>query len=129
MKKFLAILTLLAYFTVSTGFVVNLHYCMDRFHSWELGHPAKDRCATCGMKIKKSKGCCHDQVKVVKVQQDVTAAQYAVFAFAAPAIVPVQPLWSFAVPVVETPRPATPIHGPPLISKQDTYLRNCVFRI
>ena len=128
MKKLFAILTLLAYFTVSTGFVVNLHYCMDRFHSWELGAPQSDRCETCGMSVKKS-SCCHDQVKLVKVQQDVTGAQYAVYAFSAPALLPALPVWAAGPPVVERARPASPIHGPPLISRQDTYLRNCVFRI
>ncbi|TCZ74536.1 HYC_CC_PP family protein [Flaviaesturariibacter aridisoli] len=129
MKKLFAILTLLAYFTVSTGFVVNLHYCMDRYHSWELGAPKADRCDTCGMSVKKN-GCCHDQVKLVKVQQDATGAQYALFTFAAaPALLPPQPMWEALLSVPATDRSATPIHGPPLLSRQDTYLRHCVFRI
>ncbi|RYY90562.1 MAG: hypothetical protein EOO15_02125 [Chitinophagaceae bacterium] len=128
MKKLFALLTLLAYFTVSTGFVVNLHYCMDRYHSWAIGAPQSDRCATCGMSQKKN-DCCHDQVKVVKVAQDVTAAQYLVVDFSVPAIVHEPPVWLPEPPVTELVQPATPIHGPPLISKQDTYLRNCVFRI
>lgn len=121
-------MTLLAYFVVSTGFVVNLHYCMDRFHSWELGAVQQDRCTTCGMSAKKN-ACCHDQVKVLKVQQDVTAAQSVLFAFSAPALPAAPPFWEFAAPAVAQPLPATPIHGPPLPGRQDTYLRLCVFRI
>ncbi|RYY39448.1 MAG: hypothetical protein EOO08_10490 [Chitinophagaceae bacterium] len=128
MKKLFAILTLIAYFTVSTGFVVNLHYCMDRYHSWAIGTQEGDRCATCGMSQKKN-NCCHDQVKVVKVAQDVTAASSIFFAFSVPALVPVQHTYALHAPVNELPRPATPIHGPPLIDKQGTYLRNCVFLI
>jgi hypothetical protein len=42
-----AVLTtiLLAVFFVNTGFVVNLHYCMDRYHSWELGTSEKENAA------------------------------------------------------------------------------------
>jgi hypothetical protein len=128
MKKLLIIFVLLAYFTVSTGFVVNLHYCMDRFHSWELGGQVKERCATCGMSSKKNK-CCHDDVKVVKVQQDVTGAKYAVYTFSVPAL-PVSFASVYLAPVaIPAERPAAPAHGPPLINRQDTYLRNCVFRI
>ncbi|TCJ17579.1 hypothetical protein EPD60_05135 [Flaviaesturariibacter flavus] len=131
MKKALAIFVLLAYFTVSTGFVVNLHYCMDRFHSWELGADARERCDTCGMKLalKKNK-CCHDEFKVVKVQQDVTAAKYSVYAFSVPAMAPSFASLYLVPETVPLARPAAPAHGPPLlISRQDTYLRNGVFRI
>ncbi|GAB4092422.1 hypothetical protein GCM10028786_13480 [Flaviaesturariibacter terrae] len=119
---------LVSYFTVSTGFVVNMHYCMDRFHSWQLGSTDSDKCATCGMSVKKNK-CCHDQVKVLKLQQDAPGAYYFLAAFAAPANVPTLQHWMPAPLAVTLPRPATPIHGPPLLSKQDTYLRNAVFRI
>jgi hypothetical protein len=128
MKKMLTILTLLAYFTVSTGFVVNMHYCMDRFHSWELGGQVSERCDSCGMSAKKN-SCCHDQVKLVKVSQDASQAFYDVYAFSAPALVPALPVQYLAPTELSQPQFAWPIHGPPLLSKQDTYLRNGVFRI
>ncbi|GAA4326734.1 HYC_CC_PP family protein [Flaviaesturariibacter amylovorans] len=128
MKKAITIFVLAAYFLVSSGFVVNLHFCMDRFDSWELGASDRHECGTCGMKVKKG-ACCHDEVKVVKVQQDATGAYYALLSLMAPAEVP-----SFAslflVPELVPAQAITPpAHGPPLLSRQDTYLRNCVFRL
>lgn len=129
MKKAFSLILLLVYFVVSTGFTVNLHYCMDRFHSWELGASEEDACATCGMKTSDSNGCCRDEVKTVKLQQDLVQATYVVSAFALPALVstvsehlvaPFQNITQVLVPD-DT--------GPPLISEQDTYLENCVFRL
>ena len=53
---------------MSTGFVVNSHYCMGKLSSIELGRPQVKKCA-CGMRIdyaKKSK-CCHSKTDVVKL--------------------------------------------------------------
>ncbi len=49
MKKGLSIILLLIYFTVSTSFTVNLHYCMDKIQSWELGTTNDEKCDLCGM--------------------------------------------------------------------------------
>jgi len=129
MKKVLTILVLLTYFAVSTGFVVNLHYCMDRFHSWELGHSEKDLCDTCGMESGKSK-CCHDEFKVVKLQNDQAPAQYAVFAFSVPAEVPSFTSLYLIPDTRPVALPAAPAKGPPpLLKGQDTHVFHCVFRI
>jgi hypothetical protein len=87
MKKALALILLLVYFVVSTGFTVNLHYCMDRFHSWELGASNQEACATCGMKTSDSEGCCRDEVKTVKLQQDLSQAKYMVVQFTMPVMI------------------------------------------
>ena len=53
---------------MSTGFVVNSHYCMGKLSSIELGRPEIKKCI-CGMRInyaKKSK-CCHSKTDVVKL--------------------------------------------------------------
>jgi len=129
MKKFTASILLVIYFVVSTGFTVNLHYCMNKFHSWELGASEKDSCEKCGMTTKKSNGCCHDEVKVMKLQQDQVSAATAVYLFSAPAI-PVSFVSEFLLLVTKAVSiQEDRIHGPPLINKQDTYLNNCVFRL
>src|SRR5215203_1264677 len=87
MKKALSFILIMVYFVVSTGFTVNLHYCMDRFHSWELGPSKQDACATCGMKTSDSDGCCRDEVKTVKLQQDLAQAKYMVAQFSMPVLI------------------------------------------
>jgi hypothetical protein len=129
MKKFAASILLTLYFVVSTGFTVNLHFCMDKFHSWELGTSKKDSCEKCGMSTQKSNGCCRDEVKVMKLQQDQVMSATAVYLFSAPAV-PVALVPEFLLPVIKAiSSQEDRIHGPPLLSKQDTYLNNCVFRL
>ena len=128
MKKLLAFILLLIYFTASSGFVVNIHYCMDRLDSVELGSNDEEKtCGKCGMH-KDGNKCCRDDVKLVKLQTSHMAALAEVPPFA------LQPL--------EVPLPAfhaTPFfnfrsyapavaHSPPL-DEQDIYLRIRVFRI
>ena len=129
MKKALALILLLVYFVVSTGFTVNLHYCMDRFHSWELGASNQEACATCGMKTSDREGCCRDEVKTVKLQQDLSQAKYMVVQFSMPVIIAevsehlTAPFLNFSTSILPDDT------GPPILSEQDTYLQNCVFRL
>jgi hypothetical protein len=128
-KKALAAILLLVYATVSSGFTMNLHYCMDRFQSWDLGK-TKEKCGLCGMKVKKSNGCCRDEVKVVKLQQDVLGATAIVYAMQAPVLATTPFFFTAGVAgIYSQPVSTPPAHGPPLIDRQDTYLRNCVFRV
>jgi hypothetical protein len=129
MKKALSLILLMVYLVVSTGFTVNLHYCMDRFHSWELGASEQDACATCGMKTGDSNGCCRDEVKTVKLQQDLAQAKYMVVQFSIPVLVSAVSVHLVA-PFQNIPQLVIPADtGPPLLSEQDTYLENCVFRL
>ena len=68
MNRLLTFLIAFLYLVMSTGFVVNSHYCMGKLSSIELGRPQVKKCA-CGMRIdyaKKSK-CCHSKTDVVKL--------------------------------------------------------------
>ena len=126
MKKTLAAILLLVYFTVSTGFVVSLHYCMDRLTSAEIGNSKSDKCDYCGMH--KDGHCCRDDVKIVKLQTTHLASQITVpffslsFVSVATTEFIVSPFYNF------TKTNHAIAHSPPL-SEQDTYLQNCVFRI
>src|ERR687890_814593 len=75
MKRFLASILLLIYFCVSTGFVVSMHYCMNKFDSVQVGAADSEKCGKCGMHTEDSDGCCRDEVKVVKLQQDSQLAK------------------------------------------------------
>jgi hypothetical protein len=127
MKKALAAILLLVYFTVSTGFVVSLHYCMDRLDSAQIGERKADKCGKCGMHKNKHK-CCWDDVKVVKLQTSHVASKGMTADFTLPAVVLtadgflLSPFYNF------TQSNKAIAHGPPL-SEQATYLHNCVFRI
>lgn len=68
MNRLLTFLIAFLYLVMSTGFIVNSHYCMGKLSSIELGRPQVKKCA-CGMRIdyaKKSK-CCHSKTDVVKL--------------------------------------------------------------
>ncbi len=128
MKKLATSILLLVYFVVSTGFVVSVHYCMDKVNAIQLGDVADDECNKCGMTIEDSDGCCKDDVKVIKMQVDQVIAKVLQADFSLPAIA------SFATQFLFTPlfskiEKSEPVaHGPPL-SEQDIYLQNGVFRI
>ena len=130
MKKIIVSIVLLCYLAVSSGGVVNFHYCMNRLASTELFASESKQCGKCGMHTEDSNGCCRDEVKIVKMEDDqkLTAA----FTYVLP----------FLDALVQTPSQfiATSFynipgsrhflnHSPPLLSTQDTYLQNGVFRI
>ena len=128
MKRILAVIVLLAYFMVSTGFIVCVHYCMDKFDSAQLGVSESDECGKCGMHKDEKNKCCRDDVKVVKMSTDHLASSVSGFlSLVAPA--PERPIALIEQPVRNFSPFEQPVaHAPPL-SEQDTYLQNRVFRI
>jgi hypothetical protein len=101
---------------------------MDRLASVELFSAESSMCNKCGMH-KKSHGCCRDEVKVVKMQVDQQKTQSEV-SFNVPLIQSVL-LSSFIVKEENDLKGSLQWenHIPPLLSMQDTYLQNAVFRI
>lgn len=67
MKNFLIIMLLLVHTAASSGTVLSLHYCMGDFASVSIGHKDKKGCDKCGME---NKGCCHDDVRVIKIDNN-----------------------------------------------------------
>lgn len=126
MKKGVAAILLLFYFAFSTGVIISYHYCMDEFDSLQLGDKKTEICGKCGMHSD-DMGCCNDQVKIFKIQDDQqTATNH--FKFETPlAIIEPLPIWNERS-VNLTHQLFRNTHSPPL-SEQDTYLQNCVFRI
>ncbi len=129
MKRVATSILLVIYFVVSSGFAVNLHYCMDKFHSWELGTDENEKCDQCGMMTEKSSGCCRDEVKLVKIQQDVFQSKSTIYSFALPFLISHYPI-NLLLSSQKLILPKEYFnHTHPLLSKQYTYLSNCVFRI
>ena len=129
MKRALASILLLIYFSVSTGFVVNMHYCMNKFDSVEIGAADSEKCGKCGMHTEDSDGCCRDEVKVVKLQQDEQLAKLLMPSLTL-ALVEMPLSQHLALPFQNFIQAQLLDHpDPPLRSGQPVYLSNCVFRI
>jgi len=109
----------------SSGTVLSLHYCMGDFASVSIGHKDKKGCDKCGME---NKGCCHDDVKVIKL--DNNAFTYATNnnSFYQPGLVVFHAFvnYSLGLPLSDF-KPAIAIdsfaEAPPI------FLLNCNFRI
>ena len=128
MKKLAASILLLVYFTVTTGFVVSVHYCMNKVDSIQLGDTSSESCGKCGMHIEDSDGCCKNDVKVVKMSVDQSYAKITVPDFTLSLPLPsFQEVHRFSL-LASLQKDYPLAHGPP-ISEQDTYLQNCVFRL
>ena len=123
-------IALVCYLAVSCGVVINFHYCMNRLASTQLFASEKKYCDKCGMHTKKSNGCCHDEVKVVKLVQDQNTHPGLFYKLPAVDVLINTPSEFIAASFynVEGQRHFHN-HSPPLLSAQDTYLQNNVFRI
>src|SRR5690348_4002381 len=130
MKKVLLAIVMISYLAVSSGIVVNFHYCMDRLASTEWFAMEGKQCGKCGMEMHKSHGCCHDEVKVVKMEDDqklTSSVSFELPTLDIPAQVPSEFIATSFYNTDVTANPGN--HPPPLLSGQDTYISNCVFRI
>lgn len=82
------------------------------------------------MEMHDSSGCCHDEVQIVKMTDDQNKTLIA--SLTIPALQPaiIEPS-VFLVAHFENSEPQRHFHNhsPPLLSAQDTYLQNNVFRI
>lgn len=130
MKKLIASISFVCYFILSCGVVINSHYCMNSLASVQLYDTTVDVCGKCGMDIHASNGCCRDEVTVLKMEQDQNKTPLLIFeipAIEAMAITPSE----FIAALFENIDKQRHFHNhsPPLLSAQDTYLQNSVFRI
>lgn len=130
MKKVIASISLLCYLVVTCGVIINSHYCMNRLASIHLFETSVDVCGRCGMDTHESNGCCRDEVKVVKLEQDQNKTTIAVFDL--PSLEPIVSVPSDFIATsfynIDEQRHFHN-HSPPLLSAQDTYLQINVFRI
>jgi hypothetical protein len=130
MKKLIAILALASYLLVTTGVVISYHYCMKRLQSTQVFGGKKSYCSKCGMHIKKSNKCCHDEEKLAKLSTDHNSFSAASLTIPALDAV-ILPVSDFIVtsPYNINERTHFLNHSPPLLSAQDIYLQINVLRI
>ncbi len=130
MKKLLAYILLITYFAFSSGVVINYHYCMNQLASAKLFEKEGDVCGLCGMHSTDSKGCCHDEVKVLKAEDDQNTTASIAFLFKAPVLQLSLASEFLYLPIHNLNESFLAVpHPPPLLTEQDTYLQNRVFRI
>jgi hypothetical protein len=75
MKRSAVAILAIIYFAISSGVVVNIHYCMGKMSSVKLQAWTPSSCG-CGKKMESKKGCCKTELKVVKIE-DAQKATYA----------------------------------------------------
>src|SRR4051812_35300933 len=128
MRKTLVSITMVCYLAVTSGVVVNFHYCMDRLASTKLFATETRFCNKCGMHNKKN-GCCHDDIKVIKVQ-DAQQQSACITAFQFPdAGNMVHSSFNFLQRYGVQRSGRWQNHSPPLSPDEQAYLLNCNFRI
>lgn len=129
MKKTVSAILIVVYVIMSCGIMINQHYCMNRFQSFDLFTTGNEDCNQCGMTMKDQAGCCKDEIKIVKLQDDqnVSAVTFSIKKVEVPAqILPDFIAVSFNI----SAKPLQQVYEvPPDLSDQDAYLQNCVFRI
>jgi hypothetical protein len=130
MRKISVFILLLCYLAFSSGVIINSHYCMNKLASTQLFVTGSKECGKCGMHIDDSHGCCRDEVKVVKMEDDqkvTSAVAFDIHALTPPAQVPSEFIATsfYNVPL----QGYTSFQPPPLLKGQEIYLQNCVFRI
>lgn len=91
---------------------------------------ASEVCGKCGMDTFDSDGCCRGEVKVVKLQQDQNTTSFSSIDTSS-----IEEIISVPSQFINTSFQNIDVqhhfhnHSPPLLSGQDTYLQNNVFRI
>ena len=130
MKKPISAILIILYLASTSGIVINSHYCMKRLVSVNLFETKAKVCGLCGMDMHDNSGCCHDEVKVLKGVQD--QVNNPVVSFEIPSLETITLYHSdfiVAVAGISGMQRHFQNHSPPLLSAQDTYLLNNVFRI
>lgn len=117
------------------------HYCMDKLVAKGLGHEKikADICPYCGMTKsnaanhcnKQSKGCCHDEHKLIKIEKDQKASDDTGLNISKPVfIVSLQSSFRFPAPTINSPfLQYSSAHIPPETSDVSLFVLNCIFRI
>jgi hypothetical protein len=132
MKKLFTITLAFLYLAITSGLVLEMHYCMGKLAASEFSfvtHDHSKACSKCGMENGKNK-CCKDEVKVVKLQ-DVHKQVSLDYQIDVPVAILPYHTWQYAyyAPVTSDRNYTYNSHAPPLISNVSMMVLNSVFRI
>jgi hypothetical protein len=126
-KKGLIFILAIIYITLTSGIVVNIHYCMGRVAGVTYGAEVEHLCDKCGMESKK--GCCGTEHKLVRADSDHMYATSISAPLTFAAVVPkVFPDYNFAI-TFSRKHYNTQYHSPPDFRTNNLAVYNSVFRI
>ncbi|MBO9730820.1 MAG: hypothetical protein J7623_19425 [Chitinophaga sp.] len=129
MKRFFAILFAVLYTTLTSGFTINVHYCMGKLAGIDLQETEAHECRICKMPAK-GMDCCKDESKFCKVTESHQAAKALQQNFSLNIALEL-PVKTLAAPILaESNIPAGNYHhDPPDLHKTPIFIRNCTFLI
>ncbi|MBV4358985.1 HYC_CC_PP family protein [Pinibacter aurantiacus] len=132
MKKLFTIALAFLYLAITSGLVLEMHYCMGKLAFSEFAiakHEHAKTCSKCGMENGKNK-CCKDEVKVIKLQ-DAHKQVSLNFEINVPVAILPYHTWQFDyyAPAISDKNYAYKSHAPPLICGVSKCVLNSVFRI
>lgn len=127
MKKLLILLTAVLYLGLTSGVMVNIHYCMGRVADVDYGRAADDKCSNCGMEQKD--GCCKTEHKFIKSTTDQLFAKTITEPSPAVAEIEVNYAGFVAAPPADEHLTYLKYHSPPDKRLNDLSVYNSVFRI
>jgi hypothetical protein len=132
MKQLLIIIISVAYFVTTTGATMHMHFCKGKLSDSSLWFKGQEKiCGKCGMEKKEEpNGCCSDEYKWVKIQ-DEQKASVASYDFSKSPVA--EPIHYFTfenqlfLPLSADLLPQS--HAPPRNCEAAIYKRNCLFLI
>ena len=104
MKKITLIFLLITYSFTSFVTTIHLHYFMAKFVGWSLLHSKNEKCGKCGMKNKKTEGCCKNedkQIKIIGDQNHQIAEVFLTHPFFTLILLPTRYVYIFRQPLVD----------------------------
>ncbi len=126
-KVFVGILAIM-YMAVSSGFAMDIHYCMGKKAGVDFYGSANDKCGRCGMKGKKG-GCCHDELKFYKLSDShKNVSNNISFTVDVIAVVTEYPHYNWQLPA-DAALATVNNNSPPDDTGPSACVLNCVFRI
>ena len=127
MKKLSAILLAGLYLTLTSGFAINVNYCMGKVSSFQLDtfHDAFHNAG------KKDAGnsCCRTTFKFVKVTASHIAAPDNIQHNPLPVTAFIPGNYAFSFSPLAVIYFSAQLHAPPILPHQSLYLHNCSFLI
>jgi hypothetical protein len=126
-KKAIILVLATMYLGITSGVMVNIHYCMGRIAEVNYGHDDDKNCSKCGMEQKD--GCCKTEHKLIKSSTEhLLAKTFTSFEYS-PADMPQEYPEPQSIHISGNDHFYLRYHSPPDKRSNELRLYNGVFRI
>jgi hypothetical protein len=132
MKKIALVIVASLYIIATTGASLNLHYCMGELADWGFGTNKSKTCGFCGMEKgdEKDNGCCKDEQKFIKNDNDQKFVESATYTLKIPAVAQLPVYTASACIQFVSVKEQNPVsHAPPRYKCLPIYISNRFFLI